>query len=470
MSVRRKELALIGNGMVAQRLLDRLHERGGFDRYAVTVFDEESDAGYNRILLSHVLGGDEPDSIVTKPAAWYAEAGVRLVARSSVRRIDTSARRVVADGGEYPYDLVVLATGSSPVVPPLDGISDGNGELKRGVFVYRTLEGCLRMRAHARPGDNAVVLGGGLLGLEAAKVLADRGLHVTVVHLAGSLMDAQLDSVGGELLRQQVLRSGLFVRTGQTLDSILGDKEVEGVVLDDGKTLAADIVVMACGIRPRVEVARASGIPINKGVLVNDTLATEIPGVYALGECAEHRGRTYGLVAPGWEQADVLADVLTGARPQARYLGSKLYARLKAVGIEVASIGALHAELESDDVVQVIETKKQSYRKLVIRDSQLIGAILVGNTDAAATLIQTFDRGDPLPDDPLESLCTPAFMAAAGAVDAIVCNCNKVARATIVDAITSGAKTMDTLCEATRAGTGCGSCRSDLIDLISRFA
>ena len=467
MTLRRKQLAIVGNGMTAHRLLDALRDRGGLERYAVTVFDEESDAGYNRILLSRVLGGDDPDSIVTKPKRWYEENGIRLVARTSVERIDTTARRVIAaDGSEHAYDLVVLATGSTPVVPPLEGMAAANGELKRGVFVYRTLDGCLRMRAHAKPGDNAIVLGGGLLGLEAAKVLSERGLHVTVVHLASSLLDAQLDSVGGELLRQHVLAAGLFVRTGQTIDAIVGEKEVEGVVLEDGKVLAADMVVLACGIRPRTQVARVSGIPINKGILVNDTLATEIPGVYAIGECAEHRGHTYGLVAPGWEQADVLADVLTGARPQARYPGSKLYARLKAAGIDVASIGALHAELESDEVVQVIETRKQSYRKLVLRDGKLIGAILVGNTEASAALIQMFDRGDALPEDPLEALCSSAAGSAASA-DRIVCSCHKVRQSAILEAIAQGAKSLETIAECTRAGTGCGSCRTDLTRLLS---
>jgi nitrite reductase (NADH) large subunit len=321
--MRRKELAIVGNGMAVDRLLDELRARGGLERYCVSVFSEEGDASYNRILLSRVLSGEAPDAIVTKPRAWYEEAGVRLFGGTSVSRLDTATRRLhTADGGEFAYDLAVLATGSRPLVPPIQGISDGDGDLKHGAFVYRTLDDALRIRASARPGDNAVVLGGGLLGLEAAKVLCDYGLHVTVVHLAASLMDAQIDSMGGEMLGQHVQRFGIFVRTGQTLEGIVGEKEVEGVVLSDGRMLPADVVVLACGVRPRVDVAKVSGIPINKGILVNDTLATEIPGVYALGECVEHRGRTYGLVAPAWEQACVLADVLTGANPQARYRGS----------------------------------------------------------------------------------------------------------------------------------------------------
>ncbi len=177
------------------------------------------------------------------------------------------------------------------------------------------MDDCARIRAHARAGDSAVVLGGGLLGLEAAKVLADRGLHVTVIHASKTLMNVQLDELGGEMLEREIERCGIFVRTARTVEAVLGDDYVEGVRLDDGKTLAADMVVLACGVRPRVEVARASGIPINQGIIVNDTLATEAPGVYAIGECAEHAAKTYGIVTPAWEQAAVLARRPLGRKP-----------------------------------------------------------------------------------------------------------------------------------------------------------
>ena len=220
-------------------------------------------------------------------------------------------------------------------------------------------------------------------------------------------MPAQLDALGGEMLCRQIERYGIFVRTGKDRRGRLRSRErvLEGLVLDDGATLPTDMVVLACGVRPRVDLARASGLPVNKGIIVNDTLATEVPGVYAFGECAEHAGKTYGLVAPAWEQAAVLADVLTGANPQARYRGSKLYARLKVAGVDVASMGCKGPELEGDEVLQILEERRNSYRKLIVRGGRLVGAMLVGNTAASGSLVQLFDRGDPLPDDPLEVFC-----------------------------------------------------------------
>ena len=267
----------------------------------------------------------------------------------------------------------MIATGSQPLVPPLEGMTTAEGDMKRGVFVYRTMKDCQGMRGYARPGDNAVVLGGGLLGLEAAKVLSDLGLHVTVIHASKTLMNVQLDELGGQMLEREIERCGIFVRTSRTVEGVLGEDAVDGVRLDDDKTLAADMLVLACGVRPRIDVARASGLPINKGIIVNDTLATEAPGVYAVGECAEHAGRIYGLVSPAWEQVAVLADVLTGAGPQARYRGSKVYARLKVAGVDVASMGRVEPELDSDEVIQVVETRRGSYRKLVVRGGTLVG-------------------------------------------------------------------------------------------------
>jgi nitrite reductase (NADH) large subunit len=225
------------------------------------------------------------------------------------------------------------------------------------------------------------------------------------------------------------------------------------------------MVVLACGVRPRVELANDSGLPVNRGILVNDALATEAPGVYALGECAEHRGLTYGLVAPAWEQAAVLADVLTGANPSARYQGSTPYARLKVAGVDVASMGRIEPELETDAVLQVVEERRNVYRKLILRDGRLIGAMLVGDTAAAASLVQSLDRGDPLPDDPLEALC--AAPASAGPRERLVCTCHKVTDARILASLSEGATSVETVGGVTRAGTGCGSCRTEIARLIT---
>jgi nitrite reductase (NADH) large subunit len=475
MNARKKRLAIIGNGMATCRLLDELLQRDALARYEVVVFGAERGGAYNRILLSKVLGGDDPDAIVTKPPAWYAARGVQLHDGVSVRRLDTGAKLIeTEDGAHHRYDIAVLATGSQPTVPPLDGMTNQRGDLRPGVFIYRTMDDCLQMRARARAGDSAVVLGGGLLGLEAAKVLSDAGLHVTVVHAARTLLNAQLDELGGEMLERQIEAHGIFVRTGRTIEGVLGDEAgaepIEGVRLDDDKTLAADLLVLACGVRPRIDVARASGLPINKGIIVNDTLATEVPGVYAIGECAEHGGRTYGIVAPAWEQAAVLADVLSGSSPQARYRGSKIYTRLKVAGIDVASMGRIDPELDSDEVIQVVETRKGAYRKLVVRGRALVGAMFVGNTGAAANLVQLFDRGDPLPEDPLEALCPGASFGSGASGDRVVCNCNKVTEDGLREAIACGATSVEALSLATRAGTGCGSCKTELSQILARHA
>ncbi len=462
----KKRLAIIGNGNGTCRLLDELVTRGANELYEITVYGEEQGGAYNRILLGKVLGGESPDAIVTKTPEWYDRHGIRLLSSTRVSKVDTLRRNIeTEDGQSRRYDLAVLATGSQPLVPPLEGMRDEDGELRKGAFVYRTIGDCLRMRDHLRPGDSAVVVGGGLLGLEAAKVLSDQGLHVTVVHVSQTLMNAQLDGIAGEMLARQIDRTGIFVRLGKTVEAVYGEERVEGVVLDDGTTLAADMVVLACGVRPRVDLARASGLPVNKGIVVNDTLATQVPGVYAFGECAEHRGKMYGIVAPVWEQAAVLADVLSGAKTQSRYRGSKLYTRLKVAGVDVSSMGCLEPELESDQVFQIIEERRNAYRKLIVREGQLIGAMLVGNTAATATLVQLFDRGDVLPEDPLEVLCQSRGTAAA--VDRIVCNCHKVSETALRAAIEGGADSIEALCGATKAGSGCGSCKTELGQLIT---
>ncbi|HET6572993.1 MAG TPA: FAD-dependent oxidoreductase, partial [Fimbriiglobus sp.] len=366
-------------------------------------------------------------------------------------------------------DAVVFATGSAPFVPRIDGLKSPGGKPKPGVFAFRTVDDCAAMRAYARPAAGAVVIGGGLLGLEAAKALCDLGLHVTVLHNTDTLMNAQLDRLGGEFLRRAVEKMGLFVRTDAATQEVVGEHRAEAVRLADGSVIPADLVVLACGIVPRVEAAKASGVPVNRGVVVNDRLATPAPGVYALGECAEHDGKVYGLVEPIWEQCSVLADVLTGANPKARYAGSKVYARLKVAGVEVASLGLVEAERDTDEVIQVIEDRKGVYRKLIVRDGKLAGAMLVGCAAAAPALVQLFDRDEPLPPNRLDVLASPGGCSAV-ADDPEVCNCHHVTESTLVEAIQSGCTTLAALSDCTRAGTGCGSCRGQLAGLVLKHA
>jgi nitrite reductase (NADH) large subunit len=465
----KKRLAIIGNGMAAGRLLDELLRRAATTAFEITVFGEEPRGSYNRILLGRVLSGGAPDEITLKPQSWYAERGVAFRSGVRVTRVDPVARKLAtSDGDSHPYDVCVFATGSSPLVPPLCGLKSDDGTPRDGVHVFRTIEDCIAIRERATPGSSAVVVGGGLLGLEAAKGLCDLGLHVTVLHLDPVLMNAQLDRFGGELLQRAIEKMGIFVRTSTSAVEVLGNGHVEAVKLRSGDVVPADLVVFACGIVPRVDVAKASGVPVKRAILVNDLLATAVPGVNAVGECAEHDGKVYGLVQPIWEQCAVLADVLTGANPRSRYRGSKMYARLKVAGVEVASFGITEAEFPTDEVVQVFEDRRGVYRKLVVRDGKMAGAMLVGCAEAAPALVQMFDRDEPLPPNRLDVLATGN--APTTAVEREVCNCNHVTEAAIVDAIRDGCDTLPELCAATRAGTGCGSCRGQLTSLLTTHA
>lgn len=465
----KKRLAIIGNGMAAGRLLDELLRRNAPAMFDITVFGEEPRGSYNRILLGRVLSGGSEEEITLKPQSWYAERGVAFRSGVRVTQVDPVARKLnTSDGDAHPYDVCVFATGSSPLVPAVEGLKSDDGSPRDGVHVFRTIDDCIAIRERARPGSSAVVVGGGLLGLEAAKALCDMGLHVTVLHLNPVLMSAQLDRFGGELLQRAIEKMGIFVRTGTTADEVIGNGHVEAVRLRGGEVTPADIVVFACGIKPRVEVAQASGIPVKRAIQVNDLLATAVPGVYAVGECAEHDGKVYGLVQPIWEQCAVLADVLTGANPRSRYRGSKVYARLKVAGVEVASFGVTDAELPTDEVVEVFENRRGVYRKLVVRDGKLLGAMLVGCADAAPALVQMFDRDEPLPPNRLDVLATGN--APTTATEREVCNCHHVSESAIVEAIRDGCDTLPSLCDATRAGTGCGSCRGQLTSLLTTHA
>jgi nitrite reductase (NADH) large subunit len=464
----RKRLAIIGNGMAAGRLLDELVRRDAGRHFEIAVFGEESHGCYNRILLGRVLAGGTAADIMLKPSDWYAAQGVTFHPGTRVARLDGPARKLhTADGREFAYDVAVLATGSAPVVPPLDGLMLGE-KPKPGAYVFRTVDDCERMRTHARPGSSAVVLGGGLLGLEAAKALSDLGLHVTVVHKPDWLMNHQVDRPAGEFVRRAVEKLGIFVRTGASAVGVVGAERVEGVVLSTGEVLSADLFVIAAGVRPRADVAAASGVPVKRGVVVNDLLATAVPGVFAVGECAEHNGVTYGVVTPVWEQCEVLADLLTGANPTARYRGSKVYTKLKVAGADVASMGLVDAEYDTDEVLQVIEDRRGIYRKLVVRDGRLVGATLVGDGESAAALARWFDRGDKLPTNRLDVLCSGDVSPAAA--DPEICNCHHVCESSLVAAIKDGCTTLPMLSAATKAGTGCGSCRGQLANLILKAA
>lgn len=377
--MKKLRLVMIGNGMAGVRTLEELLKVAP-DIYDITVFGAEPHPNYNRILLSPVLAGEQRfEEIVLNDLAWYRERSIRLVLGCKVSQIDRIRRKVIAeDGSEAEYDRLLIAAGSTPFVLPIPG------NTLDGVIGYRDIADTLTMMATARTHKHAVVIGGGLLGLEAANGLKLRGMDVTVVHLGNWLMDRQLDTTASQLLQQSLEQRGLkFLLSRQTAELMdNGAGRVRAVRFADGESIPADLVVMAAGIRPNISLAEAAGLPCNRGILVNDTLQTFDPRIYAVGECASHRGTAYGLVAPLFEQARVCANHLA-MLGFSRYPGSVTATRLKVTGIELFSAGDFIGG-EGTEAITFCDPIGGIYKKLVIKDDVLVGACLYGDTRDSA--------------------------------------------------------------------------------------
>jgi NAD(P)H-dependent nitrite reductase large subunit len=469
----KKHLVVVGNGMAGARLVEDVLGRGGGDRFRITVFGDEPCGNYNRILLSGVLAGSHrSDDIFLNPLSWYESNGITLHAGVRVESIDVPSKTVHgANGVVEPYDALVIATGSRPLVPRIDGISTDTGSFKTGVFVFRTLVDCDRILAHARHARRAAVIGGGLLGLEAAKGLLNGNLDVHVIHLMPHLMETQLDAPAARVLQRQLEQMGLHVHLETSTSAILGDGHVTGLSFLDGTTLECDMVVIAAGIRPNVELAVRAGLPVTRGIIVGDDLACGgAPDVYAVGECAEHRGRVYGLVAPLWEQTQVLADRLTGRNSGAVYVGSRLSTKLKVAGVDLAVMGEKDAVEEDDEVVSYAEPSRGIYKKLVVRNGRLAGALVMGDGGIVPSLLHAYAESTLLADNRAELLFRnwdSAPLASEAIPDtAQICNCNAVSKAQIIEAVLAGARSLGAVCEATRAGTGCGSCKPEVQEIV----
>ncbi|WP_426512568.1 nitrite reductase large subunit NirB [Dactylosporangium sp. McL0621] len=467
----RSRLVVVGNGMAGARTVEEILKRGGAEQFDITMFGAEPYGNYNRILLSNVLSGAEDESgIFLNDLEWYREHGIELRAGVRVTRIDRFARVVHAeDGTERAYDKLIIATGSSAHVPAIPGIRHPSRGYHQGVFAFRTLDDTRAMVRYARQHERAVVIGGGLLGLEAARGLQAHLPHVTLVHSGGHLMHAQLDAQGGAILRRSIEALGIEVITGARTTEILGRTAVTGVRLRDGRDLPCDVVVIAAGIRPDAELAAASGLVVERGIVVDDHLqALDEPDIYAVGECVQHRGETYGLVAPLWEQARVLADQITGADPSAEYHGTRTATKLKVAGVDVASMGLREGERDDDETLVFAEPGRGVYKSVVIRDGRLVGATLVGDVRRVAFLTQAYHEGSPLPPERAEllfDLSAPDDAAAVAelADDVQVCNCNGVTKKMLAE---PKFPTVGAAMETTRAGKGCGSCKSLVAQIV----
>jgi nitrite reductase (NADH) large subunit len=469
----KERLVVVGNGMAGARLVEDVLARGGRKRFEIVMFGDEPYGNYNRILLSSVLARThDPKDIFINPLSWYQQNRIRLHAGVRVTTIDREARRITGtSGGAEPYDLIesydrlVIATGSIPFVPPAAGLGDGNGGYKRGVFVFRTLDDCEAITAYAQDAKVAAVIGGGLLGLEAARGLLEQGLEVHVVHLMPHLMEVQLDSPAGSVLRRTLEGMGVRVHLEKNTTAILGEERVTGLEFKDGSTLPCDMVVISAGIRPNVALAKEAGLKVERGIVVGDDLASpDDPRVYAVGECAQHRGRVYGLVAPLWEQTRTLAERLTGQDPEACYLGSTVSTRLKVMGVELSVMGEKDAASEADEVATYSDPARGVYKKLIVREGRVAGAILLGDAAVAPSLARMFDASTRIAGSPAELLFPSAnghaLPSAAELPDeAQICNCNGVSKRRLLEAVVGGCLSLKALCDSTRAGTGCGSCK-----------
>ncbi len=472
----RQKLVVIGNGMAGARTVEEILARGGGEMFNITVFGDEPYGNYNRILLSGVLSGESDASdIFINPLDWYTDNDIELRAGARVSHVDRIARLVHAeDGTSVAYDKLIVATGSRPFIPPIDGVMNGHGP-RPGIFVFRTIDDCNAIANYAQGCARAAVIGGGLLGLEAARGLLTHGVEVHVVEAGPHLMGQQLDAQGGRILARTLREMGIGVHCGSATVQVTGEDRITGLAFKDGTHLECDMVVVAAGIRPNAELAAQCGLTVERAVVVDDQLRTEDPDIYAVGECAQHRSQVYGLVAPLWEQAEVLADHITGTDTSAAYEGSKLATKLKVMGVELAVMGLKEPESDDDEVLQFSEPHRGIYKTVILRDGVLVGATLLGDVSKVSFLTQAFDKGTPLPDDRLQLLFDVGPPTAAVSIadlpdDTQICNCNGVSKGQIASCVSGGAASVGAVMKATRAGTGCGSCKSQVIEIVERAA
>ncbi|WP_328481997.1 FAD-dependent oxidoreductase [Streptomyces sp. NBC_00377] len=393
-------VVVIGAGLAGVRLARRLGELGT----PALLIGEEEHRPYNRVLLAEVLAGRYAPEVIALPAP----AGL---VRARVTGIDRDGRTVAcADGSEIAYDTLVLATGSNPVLPPLRGLFTPDHVLPEGVHAFRTMDDCLGLSKAVRPGVRAVVIGGGLLGVSAARALAVRGAQVVLAQQAERLMERQLDPNASRLVLRHLKDLGVEVHTEcRVRDVRCVGGAVRSVEMADGYTLGADLVVLACGVSPRAGLAKNAGLAVHKGILVDDELRTSDPHIRAIGDCAQHDGNVYGLAAPALEQADVLAASLAGDE-NARYSGTRALTRLTLAGnsaFDLAAFGETEP-LPGDDVVQLADATRGTYRKVVVRDDRLVGGVLVGELGTVGALARAWEGAEPLPSDggPLLHLLT----------------------------------------------------------------
>ncbi len=450
----KKRLVIVGSGMAGTACVEELLKTGKGD-FEITVLGKERHPNYNRVLLSQVLTGEKTlDDITTHAPAWYGATGVRLLLGRKVTGVDRGRRAVVTeDGAEERYDKLILALGSRPIVPDIPGAQ------KHGVVAFRNIDDCERIRGLVRKGVKAAVIGGGLLGLEAAHALLLMGAEVTVVHLADRLMERQLDAPAAGFLKEDLERAGISVLLNAETIAITGEDKVEGLSFKDGSSLEADIVILCVGIRPNAGLAEKSGVYCKRGIVVSDTMQTYDPAIYAVGECVEHRGATFGLVAQVFEQARVAANHISGDA-RLTFKNRPTAARLKIPGIDLYSAGRVVEDKESDSI-DYCDRNEKVYKRVFIRDGKVSGIIMYGDTFDGPKLFGALSEGADVSK-------TRRYLLLGGGKDAapmdmtdatVVCGCNGVTKGMIREAIEKKSLfTVEDVKRETKAATSCGGC------------
>jgi nitrite reductase (NADH) large subunit len=467
----RPNLVVIGNGMAGCRAVEEILARDP-GRYRITIFGAEPRVNYNRIMLSPVLAGEKSfDEIIINDEAWYADNGIDLIAGDPVVSIDREGKCVVARSGRtVSYDKLLIGTGSDPFIIPVPGKD------LPGVVTFRDLDDVDKMLAAAENGGDAVVIGGGLLGLEAAHGLSLRGMKVTVIHLMPTLMERQLDEAAGWLLKTALEGRGQTILTEANTQEIFGQGKVEGVRLKDGREIPADIVVMAVGIRPSTQLAKDAGLAVGRGIHVDDHMVTSDPDILAVGECVEHDGQVYGLVAPLWEMCRALADGLTTG--PTGYKGSVTSTKLKVSGIDVFSAGDFSGGEGCEDIV-LRDATRGVYKRVIVKKDRLVGAVLYGDTADGNWYFDLLKKGEDVSEIRDALIFGQAFASGGGAsanpidavaalsADAEICGCNGVSKGQVMACIEGGAHTLDAVRSGCKASASCGSCTGLVENLLA---
>lgn len=466
------KIVIIGNGMVGYKFCEKLLSKPAAASFSITVFGEEIRPAYDRVHLSEYFAGKSAEDLTMAPASWYADNNITLHLGDPIAQINAAAKTVDSHKGlTISYDILIMATGSAAFVPPIPGTE------KDGVFIYRTIEDLELMTNYAKKAKKGAVIGGGLLGLEAAKAMIDLGVTDTsVIEFAPRLMPRQIDDTGSNVLKAKLESIGLKILTNKNTSEILGDGCISGMQFSDGSTIDADMLVISAGIKPRDELAKLAGLETGQrgGIVVNDQLQTSDPSIYAIGECALHRGMIYGLVAPGYEMAEVVAANITGT-PKS-FTGFDMSTKLKLIGVDVASFGDPFIAGNGIRSIAINDTHKGIYKRINISEDgkTLLGGILVGEAEQYNMLLQTCKNKVVLPPNPEDIIlgARGGETDAGGGVtslpdDALICSCEAVTKGMICTSVSeSGCETVDAIKKCTKAGTGCGGCVPMLKDLM----